>query len=615
MLRLLALLIAGSVVIVPASKARAEDDIDLSVDECAQPDAGCIAETPEDEATVAAAEEAAPGVPEDVIWNAAAGDVACADGATNVDGACIADPDAMTAGVTGGCATGRVPGLALAIAALGVVVIARRRRANIARVLALGLVACSLDAEGWDAAVEAGPTGDPSLHVDVYAAAIASGEQFLLAHQALARDAQQPVAQLGLSRERTDRAVFRVATAAGDRLATDGGDELLGWARSEPGDGTAEFVELQAPDGTVSYETHAASIEALVAEGHTITAHLGYVWPPGMGDAPVVDLAAPDAPDGSPPDELAAPAPCQVTKRSPLVLLYASPGAVETLRFMRGCPGEVVVGEKRESGPRGSMRTVAAHAAGGRTAFVVDRHGWKLRDLLLRTNGVERTAAYLRKKLQAGYDYIVIDEITAAPEWRDGATANRRLRKVLLRLPPRTVIPYISIDLTQYPGGFEDMRARRFLLRAFKRRARTIALEIYLHTAQVQAGAAPSAYRRAADRLALAVRGMKDGGGINLRAISVIGTSMHSTFPQYRYLDKPSGDLASITRQINAIRHGSKRLRQQRGVGYYFVNKSDMAPLARALQLRRTDPPPAVAGTAVSLGGRDGHLRVAVAST
>ncbi|MBA3395275.1 MAG: hypothetical protein H0T89_21685 [Deltaproteobacteria bacterium] len=580
MLRLLALVIVGSVLVVPASKARAEDEIDWTVDECAQPDAGCLPETPDDEATVAAAEEAAPVVPDNVIWDAAASDVACADGATNVEGACIGDPGATTAAATGGCATGRVPGLALVIAALGVVVVARRRRALV-KVLALGVVACSLDADGWDAAVEAGPTGDTSLHVDVYAAALASGEQFLLAHQVLAPGAQQPVAQLGLSRERTDRAVFRVATAMGDRLAIDGGDELLGWARSEPGDGTAELVELQAPDGTVSYETSTESTDALVADGHAITARLGYVWPPGMGDAPIADVA-PDVPDGSAPDELAAPAPCQVTKRSPLVLLYASPGAVETLRFLRGCPGEVVVGEKRESGPRGSMRTAAAHAAGGRTAFVVDRHGWKLRDLLLRTNGVERTAAYLRKKLQSGYDYIVIDEITAAPEWRDGATANRRLRKVLLRLPPRTVIPYISIDLTQYPGGFEDMRARRYLLRAFKRHARTIALEIYLHTAQVQAGAAPPTYRRAADRLAIAVRGMKDGGGINTRAISVIGTSMHSTFPQYRYLDKPSGDLASITRQVNAIRHGSKRLRQQRGLGYYFVNKSDMAPLAGA---------------------------------
>jgi hypothetical protein len=140
------------------------------------------------------------------------------------------------------------------------------------------------------------------------------------------------------------------------------------------------------------------------------------------------------------------------------------------------------------------------------------------------------------------------------------------------------VIGYVSIDLTQYPGGDVKMKNRRYLLRALKRRGRGLALEVYLHTAQVMAGSAPSVYARAADRLALAVKGMTDGGGINLRAISVLGTSMHSTYPQYRYLDQASHDLASITRQVNAIRFGTKRLRQQRGVGYYFVNKSDMAP-------------------------------------
>ena len=96
------------------------------------------------------------------------------------------------------------------------------------------------------------------------------------------------------------------------------------------------------------------------------------------------------------------------------------------------------------------------------------------------------------------------------------------------------------------------------------------------------AGAAPGVFRLAADRLALSVRGLRRAGGINLRAISVIGTSMHSVLAQYRYLDQPAHDLASIRRQVNAIRHGSKRLRQQNGLGYYFVNRSDMKPLPGA---------------------------------
>jgi hypothetical protein len=200
----------------------------------------------------------------------------------------------------------------------------------------------------------------------------------------------------------------------------------------------------------------------------------------------------------------------------------------------------------------------------------------------MRTNGVERTRQYLKHKMELGYDYIVIDEVTAASDFRDGTTLNRRLRRLLARMPTRTIIPYISIDLTQQPGGFQALQERKLLLRAFKLRARALALEIYLHTPEVMAGAAPGVFRLAADRLALSVSGLKRAGGINLRAISVIGTSMHSVFAQYRYLDQPAHDLASIRRQVNAIRHGSKRLRQQNGLGYYFVNRSDMKPLAGA---------------------------------
>jgi len=54
---------------------------------------------------------------------------------------------------------------------------------------------------------------------------------------------------------------------------------------------------------------------------------------------------------------------------------------------------------------------------------VLDRNGDKLRALLNRNNGIERTAAYLRHKLAIGYDYIVIDEITSAPDWADGKRA------------------------------------------------------------------------------------------------------------------------------------------------------------------------------------------------
>jgi hypothetical protein len=312
--------------------------------------------------------------------------------------------------------------------------------------------------------------------------------------------------------------------------------------------------------------------------GYTIVQTLAHVWPPGLADVPMPDLVEET-------EELAAPAPCTLKKRPATILLYASPGKAETLRFLKGCPGEVIIGEKREKEPVGAMKSPEAKAAGGRTAFVIDRNGEKLRNLLLRPNGTERTAAYIRGKLKHGYDYIVIDEITAHPEFRDGAGANRRLRKLLQRIPRNKIIPYVSIDLTQYPNGFTDMRARRLLLRAFKVRGRALAMEVYLHTASAMAGQAPFLFRRAADRLALAVKGLKHSAGINRKAITVIGTSIHggsSNLAQYSYLDKPSQDLAAIKKQVNAIRHGSRRLRSQKGVGYYFVFRADMAPRSGA---------------------------------
>lgn len=451
------------------------DDTDVpfdpTVDECAAPDSGCIADAPEptdaslDAEEAAATEDATP-----VAWQAAPDQLACAEGAAAQDGRCIAT-DATPADVSGGCAAGKLPGLVLALA---LVLVMRRRR------VLLLLAACSLDGGSWDDAALAGPTGDSTTYRDVLAAELpeTDGAQYLLANQPLAAGADEPVAQFSLLRTRAAVPVFRTQTACGDRLAPQG-DELLGWARDSAGDGTAELVELAAPDRCAfTYETDPETIDTRVAQGFHIVGTVAYVWPPGMGDAPAIE----------PPDTgettAEAPAPCHADKHSALQLLYASPGKDFTLRFLRGCPGEVVVGEKRELGPVGAMKSADAQAAGG----------------------------------------------------------------------------------------------RRLLLRAFKRRARVLALEVYLHTGEVRAGHAAATFRRAADRLALAVHGLSGTGGINRRAITVLGTSMHSSYAQYRYLDQPAYDLRALSREVNAIRHGSKRLRQQHGIGWYFVNKSDMDP-------------------------------------
>jgi hypothetical protein len=552
---------------------------DWSADECAAADSGCLPEAPDADEPALETTELAQQVDADPIdWAASAPDVACADGATNQGGHCIASASATAASggggdVSGGCAA-TTPGLVVGAAVLALIVLARRRRL----LLVLGFGACMVGDVTWDDAVENGPPGDPAAYLDVYGADLGDGgaQQFLLANQELAAGALEPAAQFSLARAQTAHPIYRVAGTCGDRLvvaAQDGpGAELLGWAHDGGADGTAELIELAAPDGcTFAYETDPDEIADLEAAGYTRAGSLGQVWPPGPGDAQVADDdTASEAPD-------ATPAACHLKSRHAIELLYASPGGDESLELLKGCVGEVIVGEKDENGATGPMTTAAARAAGGRTAFVVDRNGDKLRALLARSNGVERTAAYLRAKLAHGYDYIVIDEITGAGDYADGQTFNRRVRELLLRVPAKKLIPYFSIDLTQeLPTIY--MNDRRMLLRAFEKRGRAIALEVYLHTGQVMAGDAPGVFRRAADRIANAVRGLAGTGGINLHAFTTIGTSMHSTFAQYRYLDQPSHDLAAITREVSALRHGSKRVRQQKGVGWYFVNKSDMAP-------------------------------------
>jgi hypothetical protein len=536
-----------------------ECEIDWSVDECSLPDAGCdpMAVEPTD-ATLEASDMTSPD-DEQPDW--ATGTVTCPDGADLVDGRCV--PNGESPDVSGGCNAAQGAGLVIGV--LAVILILRRRRFGLAI-----LAACSVDAAGWDDAVDQGPSGD-DRYLDVYAADVGDdGLQLLLADQPLADGARQPTAIFSLERAPTGSPIY----LAGAQLSTSTGDELLGWAHTGPGDGTAELVELTGPDGTFAYETQGDTIDGLVAQGYAITNRLGYVWPPGYGEA----LPADDD-DGTTALTTCKPSIHSATHAA-LELLYSSPGADESERFLVGCPGEVVIGEKRESGPVGRMRLDANHVRGGRTGFVLDRHGDKLRALLLRANGVERTAAYLRHKLAIGYDYIVIDEVTTASDYRDGQTFNRRLRALMQRMPIRTIIPYISIDLVQEAYGFEAMQNRKLLLRTFKLRARAMALEIYMHTGEVIAGRAPATFRLAADRLALSVHGLERTGGINLRAISSPATSMHSSLAQYRYLDDPRHDLDAITRQVNAIRHASRRTRQQHGLGYYFVGKSDMTPVS-----------------------------------
>jgi hypothetical protein len=244
----------------------------------------------------------------------------------------------------------------------------------------------------------------------------------------------------------------------------------------------------------------------------------------------------------------------------------------------------VVIGEKSHDGPRGAFRTATAHAAGGRTAYVYANFGKELLDLL-KTRGPHAAAADVRAKLASGYDYVVVDEITADPRWDDASLESKAFRRMLLELPPRKVIGYVSLDLTRAPGGFAAMKARRWLLRALRLRGRALALEVYLKSSDVVRGAAPAAFRLAADRLALAVHSLPGAAGISTRAITVLGLTAHSKYPQYIYLDDPRADFASLHRQATALRQSGSRLRAQHGLGFYFAGVYELEPTPPAYTL------------------------------
>ncbi len=318
---------------------------------------------------------------------------------------------------------------------------------------------------------------------------------------------------------------------------------------------------------------------------------------PDAGCASCEDAAAPPAPadaaigedayvppgdaaiDAGAPADAASPQACELGPDAPLILLYGSVGREDNLRFLSDdCSAELVVGEKRDTGPGSVMRRPEVRAAGGRSGYVMDLFGERIRDALRRDNGVARTAEELRAILATGYDYIVIDEITAAADWADGSLVNRRFQALLEELPPRTIIAYVSLDLTMVADDGAGMHARRQLFDALMRYGRAIALEVYLHTGQVMAGQAPDTLRRAAIRLRESVLGLPGGGHINERAITVLGASINQPLAQYNYLDRPSQDLSSIRTQARAVRSYGALLTEQRGLGYYFVNHSDLEP-------------------------------------
>lgn len=499
--------------------------------------------------------------------------VQCPEGASNVEGRCLETATALRGSGAGSSrrAAGGFQGEAaaealLAVAGLAMVAAALRKK-GLRKLLPLAaLAACATLPESWDDAASDDPPADAQgRYLNVRTAESGLGVALRLDHQAsLAPSA--PAFSLSLRSFPGAVALRRAATACGDRLTPGSGEELFGYAAGGAEDGTAPLVELLDEGGCAQYASDPEQIAALLEQGYSRGATLGRVWPPGWGDAaPAVEPA------------LRSGAACTLPKNPALILYYTGVGGARNDALIAGCPGEVVEGEKHPDGPLGAFRGAAAHALGGRTAYVYSNFGNELLDLL-DSKGAAGAAASIKAKLAAGYDYVVIDEITTNPRWADDSVTGKRFRQMMLQIPPRKLIAYISLDLTMKPGGAAALWARRWLLRSLRLRARALAYELYLHTGQVMAGGAPAAFRTAAYNVALAVKGLPGAQAINVRAITVLGVSLHSAYPQYEYLDQPANDLASLHRQGAAIRQASASTRRQHGIGFYFSGVDSITP-------------------------------------
>jgi hypothetical protein len=551
---------------------------------------------PEDDALASAEVAAAPQDEPHQPGDPAA--VICPEGAVNRGGHCLeVSAQARPGGAGGfggdlgrrarGAADSAAPALLFFLCA-ALVLAPRRRRLLVAVACA---AACGADTpQGFDDTEAPLTAANQYLNVSVAERLEGAGAALLLDHQeADPTRFAEPAAQLSLALHAFPGAIAlrKVAGLCGDRVTTGAGTELLGYAAPFADEGTAELVQLESPEGCAVTATDSETIAALQAQGYRRGPALGHVWPPGWGEATpaaagtasadaAADVAAPAVVDGAAP----APQPCRFKHEPSLFLFYSGVGAARNLDLLAGCPGEVVLGDKDTAGPRGAFNTAAAHAAGGRTAYVYSGFGTELLDLLA-TKGARAAADSVRAKLSSGYDYVVVDEITANPRWADTALEGKRFRQMLLLVPPRSVIGYISLDLTKAPAGLAALRNRRWLLRALRLRGKALALEVYLKTSEVFRGAAAPAFRTAAERVAQAVQGMPGAAGISRREITVLGLTAHSKYPQYQYLDVPREDLASIHRQVSAVLQASARTRAQQGLGFYFSGLAEIQPASQ----------------------------------
>ena len=204
-------------------------------------------------------------------------------------------------------------------------------------------------------------------------------------------------------------------------------------------------------------------------------------------------------------------------------------------------------------------------ARGDRFRWAYKLPGAEARDLL----GSDGFVSFVKSRIDEGWDYVAIDEIHANPsgaiDWSNGTDNSNDLVAGLEELAmlgyDRRVMPYFAGSTVSNPDRSQKVSD---ILDATSHHARIGMLELYRFTSGGHSVEQHRAYfHDKARNLEMA------SPGINDRLIVVLGVRNDDEPAEFRYLDDPAGDLASLQRQFAALHQENSLTRRHPGVGAY----------------------------------------------
>jgi hypothetical protein len=182
--------------------------------------------------------------------------------------------------------------------------------------------------------------------------------------------------------------------------------------------------------------------------------------------------------------------------------------------------------------------------------------------------GDDDFVTFVRERIDEGWDYVAIDEINANPNaaivWTNESESSARLLAALHELSAtgygRRLMPYFAASTVSNPDRSKQIQN---ILEAVPTHMRIGMLELYRTTSHAHTVEQHRAYfHDKARNFEMAVP------GINHHIIAVLGV-INKSEHGFTYLDVPSQDLASLTRQFSALHQHNSLTRRHPGVGAY----------------------------------------------